>query len=83
VRVTAELTADGSMRLLWSDNGVGIPKGDKDKIFAKGYGKNTGFGMFLIREILALTGISIKEIGIEGSGACFEMSIPKGSFILQ
>lgn len=83
VRVTAELTGDGTMCLLWSDNGVGIPKEDKDKIFAKGYGKNTGFGMFLIREILALTGISIKEIGIQGSGACFEMCIPKGSFILQ
>lgn len=82
VRVTADLMEDGVMHLFWSDNGVGIPKSDKDKIFTKGFGNNTGFGMFLIREILALTGISIKEIGQEASGACFEIKIPKGSYML-
>ena len=82
VRVTTDLMENGVMCLLWSDNGGGIPQTNKDKIFTKGFGNNTGFGMFLIREILALTGISIKEIGIEGSGACFEIKIPKGSYIL-
>ncbi len=83
VRVTADLRDDGAMRLRWSDNGVGISPEEKEKIFEKGFGNNTGFGMFLIREILALTGISIREIGSEGSGACFEMIIPRGSYILQ
>jgi PAS domain S-box-containing protein len=82
VKVTSDLMEDGSICLFWADNGVGIPKGDKERIFAKGFGNNTGFGMFLIKEIFALTGISIKEIGEEGSGACFEMRIPKGSYIL-
>jgi|GEM_PF-591241 len=83
IRVTTNLRDDGAMRLRWSDNGVGIASEEKEKIFEKGFGNNTGFGMFLIREILALTGISIREIGSEGSGACFEMIIPRGSFILQ
>ncbi len=83
IRVTTNLRDDGAMMLRWSDNGVGISSEEKEKIFEKGFGNNTGFGMFLIREILALTGISIREIGSEGSGACFEMIIPRGSYILQ
>ncbi|WP_319578218.1 response regulator [uncultured Methanospirillum sp.] len=83
IRVTADQRDDGAMRLRWSDNGVGISPDEKEKIFEKGFGNNTGFGMFLIREILALTGISIREIGSEGAGACFEMIIPRGSYILQ
>ncbi|OPY37098.1 MAG: Bacterioopsin transcriptional activator [Methanoregula sp. PtaU1.Bin051] len=62
------------------DNGVGIPLDRKDKIFGKGYGKNTGFGLFLAREILAITGISIHETGVFGKGARFELHVPKEAF---
>jgi PAS domain S-box-containing protein len=62
------------------DNGVGIPLNEKQKIFKKGYGKNTGFGLFLAREILAITNISIHETGKHGSGARFEITVPKGGF---
>ena len=34
------------------DNGVGVRQSEKEKIFERGYGKNTGFGLFLAREIL-------------------------------
>lgn len=83
ITVTANLKDDGAISLRWTDNGVGIATNKKERIFEKGFGNNTGFGMFLIREILSLTGISIKEIGTEGEGACFEITIPRGSFILQ
>jgi len=62
----------------WGDNGVGIPAKHKERIFERGFGKNTGLGMFLAREILSLTGITITETGDPGSGARFEMVVPKG-----
>ena len=62
------------------DNGVGIPLELKQKIFQKGFGKNTGFGLFLAREILAITGIFIHETGRHGTGARFEITVPKGGF---
>ena len=49
-------------------------------IFSKGYGKFTGLGLYLCREILSITGISIKETGREGNGARFEITIPEGKF---
>ncbi|HVN73704.1 MAG TPA: PAS domain S-box protein, partial [Methanoregula sp.] len=62
------------------DNGLGIATAEKERIFEKGYGKNTGFGLFLVREILAITGITIRETGIPGKGARFEISVPQSAF---
>ena len=62
--------------LVCEDDGSGIPVDDKEKIFEKGYGKNTGLGLFLSREILAITGITISETGEVGKGARFEMAVP-------
>ena len=62
------------------DNGVGIPLDAKQNIFRKGFGRNTGFGLFLAREILAITNISIHETGKHGSGARFEILVPKAGF---
>jgi signal transduction histidine kinase len=60
------------------DDGVGITGKDKKRLFTKGFGKHTGLGLFLSREILAITGITISENSIPGKGARFEMSVPKG-----
>jgi len=62
------------------DDGVGISDDDKRHLFERGFGKNTGLGLFLSREILAITGISIEEIGTPGTGARFEMTVPKGNY---
>jgi signal transduction histidine kinase len=70
----------GSLLLIYGDDGVGIPSEEKDKIFKRGYGKNTGYGLFLIREILSITGLSIQESGIPGEGARFEIHVPEGSY---
>ena len=66
--------------ITWEDNGIGIPPKNKSQIFNRGYGKNTGFGLYLAREILALTGISITENGTSGQGARFEITVPSGRF---
>jgi len=64
--------------IVCDDDGVGIPAGEKTKIFERGFGKNTGLGLFLAREILDITGITIKETGEPGKGARFEIAVPKG-----
>jgi PAS domain S-box-containing protein len=72
---------DGSVvNLIYSDNGIGIPQREKDLIFKKGFGNNTGLGMFLIKSILDITGISIKETGTPGKGIQLEMLVPKDTF---
>jgi len=71
---------NGYMYIYLSDNGIGVPEKEKLKIFHRGHGKNTGMGLFLTRDILDITGISIREIGKEGCGAVFQLLIPPGGF---
>lgn len=71
---------ESALIIKYADNGIGIPEEIKEKIFERGYGKHTGMGLFLIREILAITGIDIKEVGIYGAGAEFLISIPPGKW---
>jgi signal transduction histidine kinase len=72
-------TPDGLV-IICEDNGVGVPPQDKPQIFTKGFGRDSGLGLFLIREILSITKISIQETGDYGKGARFEMLIPKGDY---
>jgi signal transduction histidine kinase len=70
----------GRLLLACEDNGPGIRRENKEKIFERGFGKNTGLGLFLIREVLSMTGIAICENGVEGKGSRFEFFIPEESF---
>jgi PAS domain S-box-containing protein len=79
IRIRCE-EKDDRLVLFFEDNGPGIPPEDKLEIFERGFGKNTGLGLFMIREILAITGITISETGIFGKGARFEMLVPDGKF---
>jgi signal transduction histidine kinase len=79
--ITISLRETGlSAILLVENNGASIPATDKDKIFERGYGKGTGWGLFLAREILAVTDMDITESGEEGKGVRFEITLPPGSF---
>ena len=69
-----------SLTVFIEDNGGGIPDTDKEKIFERGYGGQKGMGLFLVREILGITDISIKETGMYGQGARFEIIVPKGAY---
>ena len=75
-----EEETENGLLIRYTDDGTGIPMTEKEKIFLRGYGRNTGLGLFLIREILATTGISITETGSPGQGACFEIRVPKGQY---
>lgn len=66
-----------------ADDGSGIPDDRKERIFDQGFGRNTGMGLFLVREILAITGISIRENGKAGCGACFEIVVPRGRYRIR
>ena len=74
------IQSDDGMTMVWEDNGVGIPDNEKEMIFERGFGKNTGLGLFISREILDITGITIKETGEPGKGARFEITVPKGAW---
>jgi len=65
---------------VYEDNGNGIPAKDKPRMFTRGFGKNTGLGMFPAKEILAITGLTIQEMGEFGKGVRFEITVPKGAY---
>jgi signal transduction histidine kinase len=71
---------DAGLVITYRDNGVGVSEADKKKLFQKGFGKHTGLGLFLSREILAITGITITENGTPGEGARFEITVPNGAW---
>ena len=67
-------------RIIIEDDGAGIPDDRKEKIFEKGFGTDTGLGLFLSKEILAITGMEIAEKGEYGKGARFEIIIPHSNY---
>jgi signal transduction histidine kinase len=69
-----------TIAIVYEDDGIGVQETDKDRIFEKGFGKNTGLGLFLSREILSITGLAMRETGIYGKGARFEILVPKGKY---
>ncbi|WP_321506951.1 response regulator [uncultured Methanoregula sp.] len=81
IRFYQDLQPD-HLTLVCEDDGVGIPQNEKERIFERGFGKHSGFGLFLVREILSITGLTIKETGEPGKGARFEIHVPNGAFRL-
>lgn len=79
IRLAAHPDNNG-LTITYEDNGIGIPAAEKEKIFERGYGKNTGLGLFLAREILAITDMTIRETGTEGTGARFEIHVPENAY---
>lgn len=65
------------------DDGNGVQSEEKEQIFDRGFGKNTGLGLALSREILDITNITIRETGEPGNGARFEITVPKGMWHMK
>jgi len=80
ISIETEVMPDKSLIIRYRDDGIGVPPDEKELIFEQGYGKNTGFGLFIIQEILGITGLSIRETGIFRSGVLFEITVPKESW---
>ncbi|MEA2034114.1 MAG: PAS domain S-box protein [Euryarchaeota archaeon] len=71
---------DGKVVLVFEDNGDGVSEDIKEHIFDQGFGRGSGLGLFLVKDILDITGISISETGGEGKGARFEIVVPAGYY---
>jgi PAS domain S-box-containing protein len=79
IRIRSEET-EGGVDIIIEDNGAGVPEPQKEKIFKREYFKNTGFGLFLTREILAITNLTIRETGTCGQGARFVIHAPRETY---
>jgi signal transduction histidine kinase len=71
---------DKGLVLVYEDDGGGLSAEDKENLFRRGHGKHTGLGMFMSKEILSYSGMSITETGERGVGARFEISVPHDRF---
>jgi PAS domain S-box-containing protein len=82
IRFSSQETADG-ITIFCEDDGIGVPHTMKEGIFKREYYRHTGYGLFLASEILGITGLTICETGEPGSGARFEIRVPKGTYRLN
>lgn len=76
----SEFESDNGLTIVYEDDGIGVPDNEKEIIFERGYGKHTGYGLYIAREILEITNIAIRERGTFGKGARFEILVPKAGY---
>ncbi len=79
IRFSMKESGDSHL-IICEDDGEGVSTEDKEDIFKHGFGKNSGLGLTLVKEILDITGITICETGEPGKGARFEITVPNGKW---
>jgi PAS domain S-box-containing protein len=79
IRVYFERADQDSSKLVYEDDGVGVPFENKPRLFSEGFstGGSTGFGLFLTKKMIDVCGWTISEDGEPGKGAKFVITIPK------
>jgi PAS domain S-box-containing protein len=79
IRAHYERTDQDSLKLVYEDDGVGVPVENKTYLFKEGFstGGSTGFGLFLTKKMMDVYGWKIEENGEPGKGAKFTITIPK------
>jgi PAS domain S-box-containing protein len=79
IKVYCEKVGGDNLRLVYEDDGVGIPFANKIHLFKEGFstGNSTGFGLFLTKKMMDVYGWTIEETGEPGKGARFTITIPK------
>jgi PAS domain S-box-containing protein len=65
----------GITRIVYEDNGAGIAFGDKDRIFEGFTTGGSGLGLKLAKKMIEAYGWSVRENGVPGIGARFEITI--------
>lgn len=79
ISLTAVRSGD-DLLLVHEDDGRGINADQKEQILEEQSTVKKGMNLFFSREILGITGITIRETGTEGRGARFEILVPRGMF---
>jgi PAS domain S-box-containing protein len=83
LRVWHTVTPDG-VTIIFEDDGIGIPQDRKEQIFFRSGSPSASNGsLIFVREILEITGITIRENGEPGTGARFEMTVPEGAWRMK
>jgi signal transduction histidine kinase len=67
---------DGHLDIYYQDDGHGLSNEYRKHLFEKGHGSNNGFGLFLCKEIIELSGMTMDEKGTNGKGVLFHISVP-------
>jgi signal transduction histidine kinase len=82
IRVVVSRTGD-RVRIEVSDEGLGIPEREQDRLFGKfarlhpgGDIRGTGLGLYLSRQLVHAMGGSIRAVSEEGIGSTFEVLLP-------
>ncbi|HOT02924.1 MAG TPA: ATP-binding protein [Methanolinea sp.] len=73
----------GDLEIFVEDDGCGIPDEKKESIFEYDAGRHAGLGLFICRQILSVTGMSISEVGRPGKGARFSIRVPDGNWRIE
>jgi signal transduction histidine kinase len=73
------LEEQDATKLIYEDNGVGVSKVNKQRLFTEGFttGNGSGLGLMLVKKIVEAYGWAIAEEGQPGVGVKFVMSIPR------
>ncbi len=88
VSISASIDKDGTILIVFSDTGYGIPKKDHDKIFTKMFRadnikekgtEGTGLGLYIVKSVLAALGGTIRFESEDSKGSRFFVSFPSGS----
>ena len=75
IRFSLQESGDGPV-IICEDDGGGVPAGDKEGIFALGFGKNTGLGLALSRKLVAQHGAEMLVSSQVDEGTQFAISFP-------
>ena len=89
IRIAADTVEGGWVRITMRDNGIGVPLDQRSQIFdsfhrASGEHSGTGLGLAICKRIVERHGgtISVHD-NPEGTGSCFEMTLPATSEALS
>jgi two-component system nitrogen regulation sensor histidine kinase NtrY len=77
--LTSHDSRDGSVKLVVSDNGPGVPPADREKLFMPYYstkGRGSGLGLAIVRRIVVEHGGGIEVSDVQPSGTAFTVELP-------
>ncbi|HVP96993.1 PAS domain-containing protein [Methanoregula sp.] len=79
IRLSCAENPDGLL-LVYEDNGPGIPHARKERLFREKIVNSTNFYTKFIHDLLAFSGMSVRETGDPATGLRFEIQVPRGAY---